>query len=127
MSWFDLVRKDLYFGDNDPNAANLAYQQQMEAAAQNPDTMARLRAEGHKKKKKRSQLTNLGSGKEFGYARNRTPFFGTNLSAVGRSGKDLQEKEWLQDEDEMEAVIEEQEMGGWQAGSDGAETSHFLA
>ena len=31
MAWFDLVRKDLYFGDNDPKAANLAYQQQMQA------------------------------------------------------------------------------------------------
>lgn len=102
MAWFDLVRKDFYFGDNDPNAANLAYQQQMEAAAQNPDTMARLRAESRARNEKRSQLANLGSGKEYGYARNRTPFFGTNLSAVGRKGKDLQEKEWFKDEDEME-------------------------
>jgi len=102
MSWFDLVRKDLYFGDNDPNAANLAYQQQMEAAAQNPDAMARITAERQAREERSSQLENLGSGRELGYARNRTPFFGTNLSEVGRKGKDLQELDWFEDEDEME-------------------------
>ena len=102
MAWFDLVRKDLYFGDNDPKAANLAYQQQMEAAAQNPDIMARTRAESEARQERKNQLADLGSGRELGYSRDRTPFFGTNLSSVGRRGKELQDKGWFKDEDEME-------------------------
>lgn len=89
MNWMETLRKDLYYGQNDPDGVETAYQTMTAGQPQYGDDY--WRAQNVRSQLQRNQQQNPREVSDrtlnMGVQHTQQPWFGTNLSDLGRAGK----------------------------------------
>ena len=91
MAWFDSLRKDFYYGQNDPDGVETAYQTLTAGQPVGSDAISRardVRAQIQANQQRYTRDVNDNTV-NLGVQHTQQPWFGTNLSDLGRAGREL--------------------------------------